>query len=199
MGTVSSIIAYSMVFLVNSVGCVSVNYHLIFFDTYEPVGYRPFPLIFWWRQVSLMTGFFFFFNILQLNSLLWAILRSTGGGLLRSLILGERAAVFTDRRTIPTIVALWYLFTTIYAKFLYHSNFWYYYWLGIWCTARTGSPKLSIFLLFRLNKIIFFKIKVLLLTQSVQGVVLPAIEALSKLRTITGGSDRANTVLGGKF
>lgn len=143
--------------------------------------------------------FFFFFNILQLNSLLWAILRSTGGGLLRSLILGERAAVFTDRRTIPTIVALWYLFTTIYAKFLYHSNFWYYYWLGIWCTARTGSPKLSIFLLFRLNKIIFFKIKVLLLTQSVQGVVLPAIEALSKLRTITGGSDRANTVLGGKF
>jgi len=87
-----------------------------------------------------------------LHSLVWAVLRTTGGGIIRSVLLQEKPPVLADKIYLPIIIASWYLS----------------YYVTPFSNAQntTGGKAL-----------------------------LGAVEAISKLQTITGGVDKAVQVL----
>jgi len=83
-----------------------------------------------------------------LHTLMWAVLRTTGGGILRSIILQEKPPVLSDKTTLPIILAAWYL--SYYSKPFERAQ-----------ASPAGTA------------------------------LIGAIEAVSKLRTITAGVDKA--------
>jgi len=87
-----------------------------------------------------------------LHTLMWAVLRTSGGGILRGIILQEKPPVLSDKPTLPLILAAWYL--TYFVKPFERVQ-----------ASRPGTA------------------------------LIGAIEAVSKLRTITGGVDKAVQVL----
>ena len=38
---------------------------------------------------------------------MWAVLRTTGGGIMRSVLLGEKPPVLSDKTSLPIIIAAW--------------------------------------------------------------------------------------------